>query len=86
MPSVGGRPRTVWDMLLRSEINQTYTIRFDEHDPAAKFQAIYGQPLTTAAGQMPNAAAFKAKDPRCVAGPIPTECQTGAVARAGLVY
>jgi ferredoxin len=71
-------PRTLRDLLLRSEINQTYTICFDEHDPAAKFQAIYGQPLTTAAGQMPNAAAFKKKDPRCVAGPIPTECQTGA--------
>lgn len=71
-------PRTLWDMLLRSEINQTYTIRFDEQNPAAKFQAISGQPLTMAAGQMPNAASYKEKDPRCVAGPIPTECQTGA--------
>lgn len=71
-------PRSLWDMLLRSEINQTYTIRFDENDPAATFKAIYGQTLTMAAAQAPNAASFREKDPRCVAGPIPVECQTGA--------
>ncbi len=71
-------PHSLWDRLLRSEINQTYTIRFDETDPAAAFKAICGQTLTMAAGQMPNAAAFREKDPRCVAGPIPVECQTGS--------
>ncbi len=71
-------PRSLWDMLLRSEINQTHTVRFDEADRAGSFQAIHGQPLTMAAAAMPNAAAFKEKDPRCVTGPIPVECQTGA--------
>ncbi|MCS7080384.1 MAG: hypothetical protein NZ585_10085 [Chloracidobacterium sp.] len=71
-------PRSVWDMLLRSDINQTYTICFDENDPAATFKAIRGQTLTMAAAQMPNAASFREKDSRCVSGPIPVECQTGA--------
>ncbi|MFQ3580370.1 MAG: hypothetical protein SNJ67_00490 [Chloracidobacterium sp.] len=71
-------PRSLWDMLLRSDINQIYTIRFDENDPAAAFRALHGQPLTMAAAQMPNAASFKEKDARCVTGPIPVECQTGA--------
>ncbi|OYT73824.1 MAG: hypothetical protein CFK52_00235 [Chloracidobacterium sp. CP2_5A] len=71
-------PRSLWDMLLRSEVNQTYTIRFDETDPAASFRAVRGQTLTMAAAEMPNATSFKAKDPRCVTGPIPVECQTGA--------
>lgn len=71
-------PRSFLASLLQSPVNYDYTIRFDENDPKKKFKALTGQALSVAGAEMPNAADFRAKDPRCVTGPIPVECQTGA--------
>lgn len=71
-------PRSFLSSLLQSPVNYDYTVRFDENDPKKKFRALTGQALSVAGSEMPNAGSFKTDDPRCVTGPIPVECQTGA--------
>ncbi|MBX7222882.1 MAG: (2Fe-2S)-binding protein [Blastocatellia bacterium] len=57
-------------------INKQFTVCFNENDPQATFKVINNQPLTTASTK--DTRNFKATDARCVEGPIPIECQTGA--------
>jgi len=58
--------------------HKTYTITFDENDPAANFKLINSQHVTTAAAN--DKRDYYSRDPRCVVGegPIPIECRTAA--------
>jgi hypothetical protein len=70
-------PRTFWSSLFRT-VDEKFTVCFNENDPTARYQATNLEPLTMAGGKASNPEKYQAQDPRCVAGPIPLECQTGA--------
>ncbi len=57
-------------------VDQRFTVCFNENDPAATFKAINLEMLTMAGTR--DKRDYASKDPRCVEGPIPIECQTGA--------
>lgn len=57
-------------------IDQRFTVCFNENDPEANYQIINLQTLTMGGTQ--DKRDYKSKDPRCIEGPIPYECQTGA--------
>jgi ferredoxin len=59
-------------------VDEKFTVYFNENDPTARYQATNLEPLTMAGGKASNPEKYQAQDPRCVAGPIPLECQTGA--------
>lgn len=55
-----------------------WTVTFDENDPEARFTAINGQELATAART--DRRDYKSRDPRCTPGegPIPVECRAAS--------
>lgn len=57
-------------------IKTQYTVTFDEGDPAARFQLINAQHLTTAAAA--DHRDHRSRDPRCQEGPIPVQCRTAS--------
>ena len=54
---------------------RTWTIRYDERDPAALFPLTDSVELTTAAG-LDRSRDHRARDPRCSEGPIPVHCKS----------
>jgi ferredoxin len=55
-----------------------WTVTFDEADPDARFTAIHGQDLATAAQS--DKREYRSKDARCIPneGPIPVECRAAS--------
>jgi ferredoxin len=51
-----------------------WTVTFDERDPAAQFQLVNSQHITTASSM--DLRDHRARDPRCSQGPIPIQCQS----------
>lgn len=55
---------------------KTWTVTFDEQDPAGAFPLINSQHLTTAAAL--DRRDHRARDSRCTEGPIPVECRSAS--------
>jgi len=53
---------------------KSWTVTFDETDPAGRFSLIQSQELTTAAASDPRD--HRARDPRCHEGAIPAQCRS----------
>jgi len=75
-----GRARDDWQGplgFLRGHMKR-WTITFDENDPAAKFTAINGQEIATAA--QTDKKDYRSRDLRCTPGegPIPVECRAAS--------
>jgi ferredoxin len=60
---------------LRGE-RKLWTVTFDEHDPEARFPLTHTQALTTAAAE--DTRNWRARDARCVEGPIPVQCRSAS--------
>ena len=56
-------------------IDSKYTVIFDEHDKASRFQAIHGQDISMAAGR--DQRDYQSIDPRRIEGPVPFQCRVG---------
>jgi ferredoxin len=77
---LGRRARDDWQGplgFLRG-IKKRWTVTFDESDHDAKFQAIQGQEIATAA--QADKREYRSRDPRCTPGegPIPVECRAAS--------
>lgn len=57
-------------------IDKVWTITFNENDPQATFKLINGQDIAMAGAS--DKREHKARDPRCVEGPVPVECRSAA--------
>lgn len=57
-------------------IDKVWTINFNENDHEAKFKLINGQDIAMAGAS--DKRDYKARDPRCVEGPVPVECRSAA--------
>jgi ferredoxin len=69
----GKRRSKVWKRLLAG---RTHVITWDETSAGRTFDAQAGQNLTMAAALDPLD--HRARDPRCIEGPIPVQCRSGA--------
>ncbi|MDA2936793.1 (2Fe-2S)-binding protein [Acidobacteria bacterium AH-259-A15] len=56
-------------------VDSKYTVIFDEHDKASRFEAIHGQDISMAAGK--DHRDYQSIDPRRIQGPVPFQCRTG---------
>ncbi len=54
-------------------VSSKYTVIFDEHDKASRFQAIHGQDISMAAGR--DQRDYQSIDPRRIEGPVPFQCR-----------
>jgi ferredoxin len=59
-------------------LKKRWTVTFDENDPAARFTAIHGQEIASAAHD--GVRDYRSRDPRCTPGegPIPVECRAAS--------
>ena len=59
-------------------VRKQWSVTFDESEPGARFTAIHGQELATAA--QTDTREYRSKDPRCIPneGPIPVECRAAS--------
>lgn len=59
-------------------MKKMWTVTFDENDPSARFRAIHGQEIATAA--QADKREYKSRDHRCTPGegPIPVECRAAS--------
>lgn len=75
---VGGRKRDDGQGLLGflRTIDKKYTVTFREFQADCSFRLVNQQELTTAAAN--DRRDYRARDSRCVEGPIPVECRTAA--------
>lgn len=58
-------------------VNKTWTVVFDENDPGAKYKAFNLQEIASGAAAE-DRQKWRAKDPRCIDGPIPVQCRSAA--------
>ncbi|MBI4850560.1 MAG: 2Fe-2S iron-sulfur cluster binding domain-containing protein [Acidobacteria bacterium] len=57
-------------------IDKVWTVTFNENDPQCTFKLIDGQDIAMAGAS--DKRDYKARDPRCVEGPVPVECRSAA--------
>jgi ferredoxin len=57
-------------------VNHEFTVTFSEDEPGCSFKLVSNQDLATAAAT--DTRDYKARDPRCIEGPIPVECRSAA--------
>ena len=57
-------------------VDRRHTVVFDESRKDARFEAIHGQDVSTAAAGDPRG--YRSRDPRCIQGPIPFQCRSGS--------
>lgn len=74
------RAKDDWQGLLgfTRGIKKHWTVTFDENDPTARFTAIHGQEIATAA--QTDKRDYRSRDARCTPGegPIPVECRAAS--------
>ena len=68
------KPRRSWLHRLAGKPVE-HTVTFDERKAGSTFQALPGQDLSMASAREEE---HPAEDPRCIAGPIPAQCRSGA--------
>lgn len=70
------RPRRKQNAVGRFLRPRSHRVTWHEDRPEATFPALEGQNLTMAAAQ--DRRDHRARDPRCVEGPVPVQCRSGA--------
>jgi ferredoxin len=58
-------------------IDKNWTVVFDENNPASRYKAINEQEVASGAAAE-DREKWRAKDPRCLEGPIPVQCRSAA--------
>jgi ferredoxin len=58
-------------------IDKTWTVVFNENDAAARYKAFNLQEIASGAA-VEDKQKWRAKDPRCIDGPIPVQCRSAA--------
>ena len=69
------RPRRNWLYRLAGK-PVGHTVTFNERKAGSTFQALPGQDLSMASAREEEN--YLAEDPRCIAGPVPAQCRSGA--------